>query len=159
MQQVVVAGCHSLTIVDGALHGDPLEASALEGIRWDWNATSHTAFPRDLRGKSYDNSGTGNQVNASVNPDWKPQQEEERASKSVGDSGGESFSSHPDGFDSRSTVDVGFDGMSVSVWRRHAFSSQLQRMSVVVQVSGIEGLTKESGVPEVCRSCHDIVDG
>lgn len=129
--------------MDGALHGDPLEASALEAIRWDWNSTCHTARPRDLRRKSYDN--------ASVNPNWKPREEQEQradaeanaASKSV-DVGGESFSSGP----------VGFDEVSVSVWRRHAFSSQLQRMSVVVQVAGIEGVTEESGVPEVCKySC------
>lgn len=160
--------------MDGALHGDPLEASALEGIRWDWNATSHTARPRDLRRKSYDNRGTGNRVNASANPDRKTQRKEEHrvqaearcgiadaASKSVGDLGGESVSN---GAVDGSTVDVGFggaeSGMSVSVWRRHAFSSQLQRMSVVAEVSGIEGLTEEAGVPEVCRSscfCHIFI--
>ncbi|CAN0026364.1 unnamed protein product [Pylaiella littoralis] len=110
--EVVVGGCHSLMDVDGVLHGDPLEASALEGIRWDWNATSHTAHPRTT----------------SVHRSSKRSKD-----KGTGEEGG---------------------GVSVAVWRRYAFSSQLQRMSVIAEVSGGAALTGEgAAVPQVWVLC------
>lgn len=99
--------------VGGVLHGDPLEASALEGIRWDWNATSHTASPRV-----------------------------------------ESVDSHKNGARKKRTKETEVveedDGVAVAVWRRHAFSSQLQRMSVIAEVSGSVGMTGDGPAsPEV----------
>ena len=139
---MVVAGCHSLTSVDDILHGDPLEASALEGIRWQWNATSHIARPRPF--------STG--IDTCPSPDTtqtkQPQKKQlnKSVSNSVDDSGREPIAGG-DG-DDQQEADI-----SVRVLRRHAFSSQLQRMSVVAEVlAGGGGLTANKGIPEVCAS-------
>eukprot|EP00054_Salpingoeca_dolichothecata_P000146 m.16120 g.16120 ORF g.16120 m.16120 type:complete len:1361 (+) comp10277_c0_seq1:123-4205(+) len=42
----VMAGCHSLVNIDGATVGDPLESAALKAIRWRFDATTNTSYPR-----------------------------------------------------------------------------------------------------------------
>ena len=139
---MVVAGCHSLTSVDDILHGDPLEASALEGIRWQWNATSHIARPRPF------STGIDTRPSPDTTQTKQPQKKQlnESVSNSVDDSGREPVAGG-DGDDQQEAA------MSVRVLRRHAFSSQLQRMSVVAKVlAGGGGLTANKGIPEVCAS-------
>lgn len=163
--QVVVGGCHSLMDVDGVLHGDPLEASALEGIRWKWDAVSHTAHPDDGEtvvalesgggggGKGgcadddddRDKSTGGNNRKPEGKPGAKAEKRKggRRKTKARGGSGNS-------GSDERGVEKASGDGVSVAVWRRYAFSSQLQRMSVVAEVyGGSAGLTDKEGVPEV----------
>lgn len=174
LPQVVIGGCHSLMDVDGVLHGDPLEVSALEGIRWDWNASCHTARPRRKASASKngvetvaaadgDESGSGSTVRVTNDGD---------ASKGKGEittSDGDSNSTANE-YDKRTSNDSsnnkgssakgakqkgvkeeedGNDGVSVSVWRRYAFSSQLQRMSVIAEVSGSDALANRKKEPEV----------
>ncbi|CAM9874653.1 unnamed protein product [Ectocarpus sp. 6 AP-2014] len=161
--EVVVGGCHSLMDVDGVLHGDPLEASALEGIRWKWDAVSHTARPDDgepaVALHSDGDGGKGGCANDdddsdkstggnSRKPEGKPGAKVEkkkggrRKTKARGASG--NTGSHERGVEKTSG-----DGVSVGVWRRYAFSSQLQRMSVVAEVcGGSADLTDKEGVPE-----------
>lgn len=98
----------------GTFHGDPLEASALKGIGWGWNTTTHIAQPNAEIANFTAGAGS---VDAAVD----------------GDMDGDGVQ---DG------------GIRVAVWRRHAFSSQLQRMSVIGEVFGA-GLTAEKGVHEV----------
>ncbi|CAN0223807.1 unnamed protein product, partial [Ectocarpus sp. 8 AP-2014] len=163
--QVVVGGCHSLMDVDGVLHGDPLEASALEGIRWRWDAVSHTARPDDgepVVALESDGGGGGGKGGCadddddsekstdgnSRKPEGKPGAKVEikkggrRKTKARG--GSRNAGSHERGVEKASG-----DGVSVAVWRRYAFSSQLQRMSVVAEVcGGSAGLADKEGVPE-----------
>lgn len=42
---LVLAGCHSLVVVDGETAGDPLESEALKSMRWCLNETSGNAVP------------------------------------------------------------------------------------------------------------------
>lgn len=161
LRQAVIGGCHSLMNMDGVLHGDPLEASALEGIRWTWNVTSHTAQPQHSNG--FNSSET---VALKSNSSSKAQPDEVSVSthlpeadtasgNSEEDSEGDSLSDEHYTAETKSEElrgpegGVG-EGVGVVVWRRHAFSSQLQRMSVVAEVSG-SGLIADSGVPEVCN--------
>lgn len=120
--------------VDGVLHGDPLEASALEGIRWDWNATSHTASPRSTE-------SVAAAAAAADDDDDKEKSDNKSKDTAKGEGGAD-------------------DGVAVTVWRRYAFSSQLQRMSVVAEVSGSAAALTAKGkgkgataVAEVRRVC------
>ncbi|CAB1107624.1 unnamed protein product [Ectocarpus sp. CCAP 1310/34] len=160
--EAVVGGCHSLMDVDGVLHGDPLEASALEGIRWKWDALSHTARPDDgetaVSQRSDGGGGKGGCADDEDDrdkstgghrrkPEGKPGAKAEkkggrRKTKARGGSGNS-------GSDERGVEKASGDGISVAVWRRYAFSSQLQRMSVVAEIyGGSAGLTNKEGVPE-----------
>lgn len=124
--QAVVGGCHSLTRMNGTLRGDPLEASALEGVGWTWDPITHTARPATVP------SSNNNTTIATPTSDMVHKGEGRGGEATIG------------------TGKHGGQGgdVSVAVWRRHAFSSQLQRMSVVAEVSGA-GLTADEGVPEV----------
>lgn len=163
--QVVMGGCHSLMEVDGVLHGDPLEASALEGIRWKWDAVSHTARPDDGKtvvalesdgngkGGSADNddrekpTGSGNKKTEDK-PGAKAEKKKKGGRRKTKPRGG-GGSGKADS-DERGAEKASGDGVSVEVWRRYAFSSQLQRMSVVAKVcGGSAALTDKEGVPEV----------
>lgn len=153
--KVVVGGCHSLMNVDGVLHGDPLEASALEGIQWAWNATSHTAYPKSQVGsfnettllKTTDEDTTSDKVVPKRRRSKKKPQEKM-------DKIEENSEEKPSGPAGKAT---GEDAVSVAVWRRYAFSSHLQRMSVVAEVDGDE-LTALPGVPEVIRFlCYPVI--
>lgn len=42
---LVLAGCHSLVVVDGETAGDPLEQAALSSMRWQLSVTSGNATP------------------------------------------------------------------------------------------------------------------
>lgn len=130
--QVVIGGCHSLMDVDGVLHGDPLEASALEGIRWSWNATSHTARPRsgdavgsEPAGVVSGGSGDG-ETAAAEEGEKDAKRGARRTGAKEGAVGGGGGAQGPGGG----------AGVAAAVWRRYAFSSQLQRMSVIAEVSG-----------------------
>ncbi|CAM9685835.1 unnamed protein product, partial [Hapterophycus canaliculatus] len=118
LTQVVIGGCHSLMDVDGVLNGDPLEVSALEGIHWNWNSSSHIAR-------------SGKEAVASKN--------ETESVDFDGDGGKESEAVVANGAEGEEEAKEGKvepDDVSVCVWRRYAFSSQLQRMSVIAEVSG-----------------------
>eukprot|EP00903_Cladosiphon_okamuranus_P019215 g17669.t1 len=134
--EVVIGGCHSLMDVDGVLHGDPLEASALDGIGWSWNATSHTARPRS--GDADASNPVSVASEDSIVDEAPTKKSKERAG--VGENG--------------EGVGEGSGGVATTVWRRYAFSSQLQRMSVIAEVSGARGgvgavsLTSEDEGPE-----------
>lgn len=207
--------------LDGVLHGDPLEASALEGIGWHWNATSHIARPQhpedDICESSVLNSAKDKVEDTKPTSPSGPSKDHPKASanKTAEVSGAagkreetcEAESAMESAIDEESEVAgdanevaagakkvaggaievtgganevaVGSnevaagakevtggvkevrggakevaggaenaDDVAVAVWRRHAFSSQLQRMSVVAEVSGV-GLAAEKGVPEV----------
>lgn len=130
--------------VDGVLRGDPLEASALEGIRWSWNATSHTARPRS--GDASDGSepaSAGSEGSAGGEAEAKKSKKEKKkkATRRKAKKGGVDRAGDGSG------------GVAATVWRRYAFSSQLQRMSVIAEVSGGGGgaasLTAEDAEPEV----------
>ncbi|CAM9605639.1 unnamed protein product, partial [Laminaria digitata] len=176
-ETVVVGGCHSLMNLDGVLHGDPLEASALEGIRWHWNATSHTASPQHSSAnltetprhpKAY-GSKTAKASEAAGKAEETREAEAEAAEAACGAAGKtkiekacqaeavlESLTDEDGGVDGGVTEVAGgvgdMEGVAVAVWRRHAFSSQLQRMSVVAEVSG-SGLTADKGAPEAWVLC------
>ncbi|CAM9239935.1 unnamed protein product [Ectocarpus sp. 12 AP-2014] len=162
--EVVVGGCHSLMDVDGVLHGDPLEASALEGIRWKWDAVSHTARPDDCETAVSQRSdgGGGGKVGCADDDDDRDRSTGGNSRKPEGQPGAKaekkkggrrktkatSGSGNSDS-DERGVEKASADGVSVEVWRRYAFSSQLQRMSVVAEVcGGSAGLTNKEGVPE-----------
>lgn len=177
--------------LDGVLHGDPLEASALEGIRWHWNATSHTARPQHSsanltetpvlksdndkadhpqpsaysgplkRHPKAHGSKTAKASEAAGKAEETREAEAEAAEAASGAAGNtkiekeaalESLTDEDGGVDGGVTEVAGgvgyMEGVAVAVWRRHAFSSQLQRMSVVAEVSG-SGLTADKGAPEV----------
>lgn len=159
--KVVVGGCHSLMNLDGVLHGDPLEASALEGIRWHWNATSHTARPQDPSSDGLretpvlesDDDKADTPPSAPSSPSKR--RPKARSNKAAEVSGAAGKSEETRGKEAAAEDLVGEDsgagdmtGVEVAVWRRYAFSSQLQRMSVVAEVSG-SGLTTDAGSPEV----------
>lgn len=136
--------------VDGALHGDPLEVSALEGIRWSWNATSHTASPRseDTVGSKPASAVSGGSAGGETATEKVKRGKNRRKSKK-GD---------VDGVGEEPGVG---SGVAATVWRRYAFSSQLQRMSVIAEVSGGGGagggadlLTGAEAGPEVGRCCR-----
>lgn len=159
--KVVVGGCHSLMNLDGVLHGDPLEASALEGIRWHWNATSHTARPQDSSSDDLretpvlesDSDKADSPPSASSNPSkGRPKARSNKAAEVSGAAGkSEETRGEESAAEGLTDEDSGagdMSGMAVAVWRRYAFSSQLQRMSVVAEVSG-SGLTADAGSPEV----------
>lgn len=165
--QVVVGGCHSLMNVDGVLHGDPLEASALQGIQWAWNATSHTAYPQQSVSLNETvvqsqnetvasaSSNKDDDADPSLTPGGKRHPQDE--ANAVGARGsfrefGSGNESTTEGGNGQGLEEGGHTAgdVGVTVWRRYAFSSQLQRMSVVAEVSGAE-LTDEAGVPEVTR--------
>lgn len=137
--------------VDGVLHGDPLEASALEGIRWSWNASSHTAHPRS--GGDADGLSHASVVSeGSTVDETKTKKSEKEATRREAKGGG--VGGKGEG------VGEGSGGVTTTVWRRYAFSSQLQRMSVIAEVSGGRGrggaasLTSKDEGPEVRHSCH-----
>lgn len=109
--------------VEGVLHGDPLEASALEGIRWSWDATSHTARPQS--GDASDGSEPASAVSEGLaGGEIEARQSKKKAARKKAKKGG------VDG------AGDGSGGVAATVWRRYAFSSQLQRMSVIAEVSG-----------------------
>ena len=162
--------------LDGVLHGDPLEASALEGIRWHWNATSHTARPqhssdglRETPVLKSDNDKADAPPSSSSSPSKR--HSKARNSKTAETSGAAGKSEEAgeaeavvEGLeDEDGGVDGGVKevaggvgdtaGVAVAVWRRYAFSSQLQRMSVVAEVSG-DGLTADSKAPEVLQKSN-----
>lgn len=174
----MIGGCHSLIKTNGVLCGDPLEASALEGIRWDWDPSSHTASPTRGSAENSARSSKGGDVEDRVITSHKKasrkrrrkfaeaSSEAENEAGTPGDSGStatpgkqeEARKGEREGegeaSPSRNDTEEGLndgrmsEAMQVSVWRRHAFSSQLQRMSVVAEVSGA-GLTTDKDVPEV----------
>lgn len=135
--------------VDGILHGDPLEASALEGIKWTWNAVSHTAYPKILRNGSVNETvASKTNIDGDTNSDATvvPKRRSKNR-KSRGDRNSkEASKQNEEG--ARGPVKTTGDDVSVAVWRRYAFSSQLQRMSAVAEVEGGE-LTARTGEPEV----------
>lgn len=141
--------------VDGVLRGDPLEASALEGIRWAWNATSHTARPRQDPG--YDDTFVSNPNGGSYKETVETNQDIEGDNTKNTPMGKSEENADDDSIatgDGEGVVLKGGaedDTVAVEVWRRYAFSSQLQRMSVVAEVKGV-GLTAEAKTPEV-RTC------
>lgn len=148
-RKVVVGGCHSLMNVDGVLHGDPLEASALEGIKWTWNAGSHTAHPKTSQIGSFNETAASKSSDGDTNSDTTVvPKRRSRKRKSRGDRKIKENAEEKEAEEAREPVKDAGDGVSVAVWRRYAFSSQLQRMSVVAEVEGGE-LTARTGVPEV----------
>lgn len=158
--------------VGGVLHGDPLEASALEGIRWDWNATSHTARPRS-GGEAGDGGGVGGvgskpasavskgDVGGDAATDGREEDENNVSRRSKKGSGEVKDAAEKTGLagvagDGSGGGDSGGGGVAVAVavWRRYAFSSQLQRMSVVAEVSGVGGhLAASEEDAEVSHCC------
>lgn len=169
IHKVVVGGCHSLMNLDGVLHGDPLEASALEGIRWHWNATSHTARPlhsssdglRETPISNHDkadspppasSSPSKSHPKALSNKTVEASEAAEKSEEAHGEEAAVEGLIDEDGVDGAIKGVAGgvedATGVAVAVWRRYAFSSQLQRMSVVAEVSGT-GLTADLDAPEV----------
>lgn len=171
----MIGGCHSLIKTNGVLRGDPLEASALEGIRWDWDPSSRTASPIKASAENSARNSKGGDVEGSHKKASRKRRrkfaeassEVENEAGTPGDSGSTASPGRQDeategerkgegeASPSRHDMEEGLDdgrmgeAMQVTVWRRHAFSSQLQRMSVVAEVSGA-GLTADKDVPEVC---------
>jgi manganese-transporting P-type ATPase len=43
---LVLAGCHSLVVVDGETTGDPLESASLKSMHWQLDLTTHKAVPK-----------------------------------------------------------------------------------------------------------------
>ncbi|CAM9834772.1 unnamed protein product [Scytosiphon promiscuus] len=183
--EVVIGGCHSLMDVAGVLHGDPLEVSALEGILWSWNASSHIATPRkevvapqnetetvDSGGGEgsegdavgVDGKDSGGKKRSKSSGDVKRQEVKVKASGSVSRGKAQEDASIKNGSKTASKGskgragageegEAGSDGVSVGVWRRYAFSSQLQRMSVIAEVFGSEALTGAKRKPEAWVLC------
>lgn len=151
--------------VDGVLHGDPLEASALQGIQWAWNATTHTAYPlRDVNNSSSSlQKSTRDSTPESAGKDKREDMDRVRSkSRRRGLFATGSVQASPLGSGEGSGVatseagGAAGDGLSVGVWRRHSFSSQLQRMSVIAEVDG-RGLTAKEGSSEVRISNHRVL--
>lgn len=156
--------------LDGVLHGDPLEASALEGIRWHWNATSHTARPQHSSSDGVRETPVSNNdkadapLSASSSPSKRHPKAPSNKSAEASGAAGKSVEARGEeaAVEGLADEDGGVDGgikgvaggveeatgVAVAVWRRYAFSSQLQRMSVVAEVSGV-GLTADLDSPEV----------
>ncbi len=126
---LVLAGCHSLVLIDEKVTGDPVESAALRAISWELaDGKSGTVRPRELQqenGKSKRRRG-GRQKKASSPP--------------------------PPLVMNGSTVN------QLTIVHRHHFSSKLQRMSVVVRTSpGSESWVLCKGSPEAVEKllAHD----
>lgn len=153
----------------------------MKGIHWAWDATSHTARPqrsdvgfnetvvsKNVEGKESPSSAPGKRrpradlgqksrgadggggrgerleaVEAEIS-------ETENAAEAASEEADNEVADVKGGEGAGEAGEVGGDA-AVEVWRRYAFSSQLQRMSVVVEVSG-RGLTADEGEPEVPRA-------
>lgn len=48
---LVLAGCHSLVLIEGEVTGDPLESAALKSMRWEINSTTGNAVPKEATEK------------------------------------------------------------------------------------------------------------
>ncbi len=125
---LVLAGCHSLVLIDEKVTGDPVESAALRAVCWELaDGKSGTVRPQKL-------------------------QQQNRKSQNRGEGQKKLSSPPPPLVMNGSTVD------KLTIVHRHHFSSKLQRMSVVVRTSpGSESWILCKGSPEAVEKllAHD----
>eukprot|EP01060_Flectonema_neradi_P039572 TRINITY_DN875_c3_g1_i1.p1 TRINITY_DN875_c3_g1~~TRINITY_DN875_c3_g1_i1.p1 ORF type:complete len:1474 (+),score=380.10 TRINITY_DN875_c3_g1_i1:61-4482(+) len=127
ISSIILGGCHSLVALDGTsgdkIVGDPIEVAALRGVEWRYDAKEQTARRGNWEQKERSIAEAEKEIKAykSTTKRFKELtlkigelQKEAKAAKE------------------RSKTDK----LSVTIKHRHHFSSQLQRMSVIAEISG-----------------------
>jgi len=126
---LVLGACHSLVDMEGVgVVGDPIEIAALKGIEWRYDAVSQTAKPGDWESleKAVGKVKEEQAALAAGPQNGATKKAQEKNSKKVADL--EKLIKGQKTRSSSSPVS------QVKIVQRHHFSSELQRMSVVVDV-------------------------
>lgn len=140
----VLGACHSLVSVEGTgLLGDPIELAGLNGAGWHYDASNQSAAPENPSQKEKAVNELKIRLSAT---DAAEKQVLEKRLVALEKSLAQTIS-----VASRSEV------KSVKILQRHHFSSALQRMSVVCDVTGVNG--GKSGLCCLVKGSPEAIKG
>ena len=129
MSSIILGGCHSLVALDGSsgdkIVGDPIEVAALRGVDWRYDAKEQTARRGNWEQKEKSIADAEKEIKAykattkrfkELTQKIEEMQKEAKISREKAKT----------------------DKLAVTIKHRFHFSSQLQRMSVVAEISGCQ---------------------
>merc|ERR1740130_9951 len=130
---MVLSACHSLVIVQGQLMGDPIELSALMGVRWNYDDKTSTSRPGNWAAEGAAIAKAKLEIEALK--EGLPARKEKEGKLAL-------LQQEMAAAKRKAAA----SGRSIRILQRHHFASKLQRMSTVCATKGL----RSSGSSDYC---------